>query len=40
VLDLVAQQRLDPGRLVTRTVCFDDAAEAMTSGELKLVFVP
>jgi alcohol dehydrogenase len=40
VLDLVMRQQLDPGRLVTRTVSFDDAAEAMTSGELKVVFAP
>ena len=39
VLDLVTSGRLDPGAIITRTVPFADAAEAMVAPGTKLVFV-
>jgi len=38
VLDLVARGLLDPTAIVTRTVDFADAAEAMTEPDVKIVF--
>ncbi len=38
VIDLVTEGRLDPGALITRTVPFDEAAEAMTEDAIKIVF--
>jgi threonine dehydrogenase-like Zn-dependent dehydrogenase len=38
VIDLVTQGRLDPGSLITRTVPFEDAAEAMVEDAVKIVF--
>jgi threonine dehydrogenase-like Zn-dependent dehydrogenase len=38
VIDLVTKGRLDPGALITRTVPFDEAAEAMTEDAIKIVF--
>ena len=37
VLDLVASGALDPGAVIARTVPFDDAVEAMTAPDVKLV---
>jgi alcohol dehydrogenase len=39
VLDLVAAGRLDPGLVISRTVGFGDAIDAMTAPEPKIVFV-
>ena len=39
VLDLVTSGRLDPTVLVTRTIGFSEAAEAMTEPDVKIVFV-
>jgi len=39
VLDLVTSGRLDPTALVTRTIGFSEAAEAMTEPDVKIVFV-
>ncbi len=39
VLDLVASGLLDPAALVTRTIGFSEAAEAMTEPDVKIVFV-
>jgi alcohol dehydrogenase len=38
VIDLVTEGRLDPGSLITRTVPFEDAAEAMVEDAVKIVF--
>ena len=38
VIDLVIAGRLDPAALITRTVPFADAAEAMTEDAVKIVF--
>jgi len=38
VIELVTEGRLDPGALVTKTVPFSEAAEAMTEDAVKIVF--
>ncbi len=38
VIDLVEQGKLDPGALITKTVPFSDAGEAMTDDAVKIVF--
>ena len=38
VIDLVEQGKLDPGALITKTVPFSEAAEAMTDDAVKIVF--
>lgn len=38
VIDLVKAGMLDPGALITRTVPFEEAAEAMTDPAIKIVF--
>ncbi len=38
VIDLVEQGKLDPGALITKTVPFSEAAEAMTEDAVKIVF--
>ena len=38
VIDLVTQGRLDPGALISKTVPFEEAAQAMTEDEIKIVF--
>ena len=40
VLELVADGRLDPGAIITRTLPFDDAVDAMTAPDIKIVFYP
>jgi alcohol dehydrogenase len=38
VIDLVEQGKLDPGALISKTVPFGEAAEAMTDDAVKIVF--
>ena len=38
VLELVADGRLDPGAVITRTVPFEDAVDAMIEPDIKIVF--
>jgi len=38
VIELVEQGKLDPGALITKTVPFSDAVEAMTDDAVKIVF--
>jgi alcohol dehydrogenase len=40
VLDLVASGLIQPERVTSRVVSFDDAPEALLEGETKLVMVP
>lgn len=35
---MVSQGRLDPGAMITKTVPFSEAAEAMTDDAVKIVF--